>query len=52
MRSYNLKNPNRDEQTKPKMGKFYCTSCDTNWVGKGEKCNVCGEKTKTKRRKK
>lgn len=33
---------NRLQARTPKQGLFWCSGCDRNHVGKGEKCNLCG----------
>ena len=43
---------NREKKRKPKMGKFWCYSCDAALVGEREKCPVCGQKNRIKRNKK
>ena len=43
---------NRITKTEPKLGKFYCHGCDGNHISKGGKCEVCGCRDKSKRRKK
>ena len=43
---------NRRKKTEPMSGKFWCEFCDRYLVGVGEKCNVCGNRLKTKHMKK
>lgn len=44
---------NRIQKTKPKYdGGFWCPKCDCQVVHIGQKCSVCGLKTKTKHKKK
>lgn len=43
---------NRTQKTKPKLGKFWCPSCDRALLHKGGKCGICGLKDKSKHRKK
>lgn len=47
-----FKKPNRDEATKPKHGKYPCDKCDGAIVTLGGKCETCGVKQNSKRRKK
>jgi hypothetical protein len=35
---------NRDASRRPKMGKFWCWSCDMYFLGEGEKCPVCKQR--------
>jgi hypothetical protein len=43
---------NRDRKTEPKRGIFWCSRCDRDLIGEGEKCGTCGFKdTVTKHRK-
>lgn len=41
---------NRQQARKPKLGKFWCGSCDSAYLAKGQKCPVCGN-LEQKRRK-
>ena len=40
---------NRIKKTAPKLGKFWCHSCDGCFITKGEKCPNCGRKDLSKR---
>jgi len=31
---------NREKKTSPKLGKFWCISCDRAFIGKGQKCHI------------
>ena len=42
---------NRIIKTSPKLGKFWCHSCDRALIGKGNKCPICGIKDKSKHKK-
>ena len=39
---------NRDKKTEPKLGKFWCVGCDRAYIGKGNKCPICGIRDKSK----
>ena len=43
---------NRERKTAPRLGKFWCHSCDMALIYKGQKCPVCKKKDISKRRKK
>lgn len=44
--------PNRDAKTNPQGDKScWCNGCDRNLVQDGHRCEVCGWKNRTKRRK-
>lgn len=48
---YNISKNNRISKTTPKSGKYWCFGCDRFMVGKGQKCQVCGKRDKSKRQK-
>lgn len=33
---------NRDKRMRPRSGLFWCSKCDRQVVGAGEKCSCCG----------
>jgi predicted RNA-binding Zn-ribbon protein involved in translation (DUF1610 family) len=33
---------NREKARKQKSGRFWCTHCDRDYIGKGQKCRHCG----------
>ncbi len=35
---------NRENKLEPKLGRWYCRTCDANMVGDLGKCGVCGKK--------
>jgi hypothetical protein len=43
---------NRDKKLSPKLGKFWCDTCDGARVGKWQKCPNCGKRSGKKRFKK
>lgn len=43
---------NRDQAKAPKLGKYWCESCDRSLVTIGAKCPACGVKCATDKRKK
>ena len=42
--SMELRRFNRIKKTEPKKGKYWCYKCDHALVGKGQKCQYCGQK--------
>jgi hypothetical protein len=42
---------NRLQSREPKLGLFWCLSCDRYLLAKGGKCKVCGYKDKSRRKK-
>lgn len=47
----NIRKFNRIQKRSPKLGKFWCPSCDRAMVQPGRKCRVCGKLASRKRNK-
>ena len=38
---------NREKRLSPKLGSYWCLSCDSQLVYVGQKCRLCGARLKT-----